>query len=114
EQLVSEASGRWQTSFRSAISARGDEPTNCRAQHTADGLDPELIPVFVDEADHFVVGRSSSFAKNTLAALRISLARRNSATSRRNRAFSSATSLGTPGRWPASTSRRRCHTRNVS
>src|SRR5690606_12880132 len=114
EQLVSQASGRWQASFRGTISARGDEPTNCRAQHPADGLDPELIPMLVDEADHLVVGRSSSLAKNTLAALRISLARRSSATSRRSRAFSSATSLGSPGRWPVSTSRRRCHTRSVS
>lgn len=44
EQLVSETPGRWQTLFRGTTSARGDEPTNCRAQHTADGLGPRTDP----------------------------------------------------------------------
>lgn len=45
--------------------------------------------------------RSSSFAKNTLAALRTSFALRSSAFSRRRRLFSSATSGGHTGTLPA-------------
>src|ERR687887_538579 len=52
------------------------------AQGPADELDPESAAVLVDEAAHFGRVGSSSFAKNTLAALRISLALRSSRTSR--------------------------------
>ena len=69
-------------SSRRGSSRRGDEPTFRRTKGAADGLDPELIEVFVDERDHLVVGRSSSAAKKADAALRISLARRASASSR--------------------------------
>lgn len=44
-------------------------PSICKSVPADFALVPELIPMLVDEADHFVVGRSSSFAKNTLAAL---------------------------------------------
>src|SRR3954468_8151878 len=47
-------------------------------QDPADRLDPEARAVRVDERAHFVRSWSSSVAKNTLAALRISFARRNS------------------------------------
>src|SRR5699024_654584 len=95
------------------VAARGDEPTDCRTQYAADGLDPELIPVLVDVLDHFVVGRSSSAAKKADAVLRISLARFNSLFSRRNRLSSSSSALvGPSSRWAT---RRAClsHVRNV-
>src|SRR5699024_10860936 len=60
------------------------------AQDAADGLDPEVIAMPIDEGDHFVVGWSSSLAKNTEAAFKISLARRDSASSRRSLRFSSS------------------------
>ena len=72
---------------RAVTRAPGEEPTLLRAQDAADGLDPEVIAMPADEGDHFVVGRPGSLAKNTEAALRISLARRDSASSRRNRRF---------------------------
>src|SRR5690606_31049659 len=114
EQLVTQLAGRWHARLRGAIPAGGDEPWHHVPEDAAEELDPELIPMLVDEADHVGQGRSSSFAKNTLAALRTSFAFRSSAFSRRSRLFSSATSVGTPGRCPASISRRRCHTRSVS
>ena len=59
------------------ITRRGD------LQHLADRLDPEVLPVFVDERPHGLSRRSSSaWAKNALASFRISLARRSSFTSR--------------------------------
>jgi len=48
------------------------------AQGPADRLDAEAAAVLVDEAAHFVRSASSSVAKNTDAALRISFARRSS------------------------------------
>ena len=44
-------------------------------QGLADRLDPEARAVLVDERAHFVRSWSSSVAKNTLAAFKISLAR---------------------------------------
>lgn len=78
-------------------------------EHGADRLDtpPEptvgTVLVLPDERDYRCCGRSSSAAKKAEAAFKISLARRNSAFSRRNRLSSSAASLVTPGRTPAST-----------
>src|SRR5690606_31872003 len=61
-------------------------------QLPADGLDPELLPVVIDESDHRLGWRSSSaWAKYADAFLRISFARRNSTTSRRS-SFNSARS----------------------
>lgn len=81
EQLVRQLPRRRRTADRGAVAAGGEEPLNCRAQHLADELDPETITVLVDEPNHLGQGRSSSFAKSTLAALRISFAFRNSETS---------------------------------
>jgi len=48
------------------------------AQHPADRLDAEAIAILVDERAHFGRSASSSIAKNTLAAFKISFARRSS------------------------------------
>jgi hypothetical protein len=48
------------------------------AQHPANRLDTEAIAMPVNEHAHFRRSVSSSVAKNTLAALRISVARRSS------------------------------------
>ena len=60
----------------------------------------ETISVLGDEPDHLVEGRSSSFAKKMLAALRISFAFRNSETSFCSRLISAAASVVTPGLHP--------------
>lgn len=57
----------------------------------------------VDEADYRPRGRSSSATKKAEAAFNISFARRNSVFSRLNRLISTAASVVTPGRSPAST-----------
>src|SRR5699024_12188217 len=95
EHLVPQASSGCRPGLPGAVSSGGDEPTFCRTEDATDGLDPELLAMHVDERDHFVVGRSSSAAKNAEAAFRISFARRASASSRRRRRFSS--SSGSPG-----------------
>ena len=51
-------------------------------EHSADRLDPEAVPVSVDEGDHFGDWRSSSAPKKWAAAFKISFARRSSLTSR--------------------------------
>jgi len=107
QQVITQLPGRRRPGLRGTVAAGGEEPTNCRAQHPADGLDPEPILVLVDVADHLVLGRSSSLAKNTLADFKISFARRNSATSRRSRFSSSVASVVTPGARPWSISTRR-------
>ena len=89
--------GGW-PALGSAVAAGGDEPTIRRAEHAADGLDPETIAVFVDERDHLVVGRSSSAAKNADAVFKISLARRSSLFSLFNLRISTDSSVVTPGR----------------
>jgi hypothetical protein len=59
------------------IPRRGDR------QDRADRLDPERLPVLVDEPDHHLARRSSSaFAKYADASRRISFARRSSTFSR--------------------------------
>ncbi|MCT2297108.1 hypothetical protein M3F57_13400, partial [Brachybacterium muris] len=74
EHLVPNATSAGWPALCGTVSAGGDEPTFCRTEDAADGLDPELIAMHVDERDHFVVGRSSSAAKNAEAAFRISFA----------------------------------------
>lgn len=61
-----------------------------RTQGAADGLDPELIAVFVEERDHLVVGQLSSAAKKAEVASGISFSWRASAISRLIRRISSA------------------------
>ena len=73
----------------------------------------ELIAVFVDERDHLVVGRSSSAAKKAEAALRISFARRASASSRLSLRISSA-GVSEAGAWATSWPWRWHHIRKVS
>jgi DNA (cytosine-5)-methyltransferase 1 len=104
QPVIPQLSGRRRPNHRGAIAARGEEPLNCRSEDAADELDPETTPVFIDEPDHLGQGRSSSFANNTLAALRISFALRSSAISFCNRLISAAASVVTPGFSPASTS----------
>jgi hypothetical protein len=104
EQFVLQLPSRRRTADRGAIAARGEEALHCRSEDPADELDPETIPVLVDEPDHLGQGRSSSFAKNTLAALRISFAFRSSETSFCSRLISAAASVVSPGFTPASTS----------
>ena len=83
-------------------------------EHGADRLDPEPFLVPVDIVDDYRRGRSSSAAKKADADFKISFARRSSRFSRSSWASRSATSLGTPGRVPASTSAFATHTRSVS
>ncbi len=95
-------------------------------EHGAHGLDSPnqpsptigagrlVILVLGDEPNYRLAGRSSSAPKKIAAALRISLALRNSAFSRLRRLSSSDCSLLTPGGCPASTSARRTHVRTVS
>lgn len=66
-------------------------------QDSADRLDSEHLAVCVDERYERFNGRSSSAAKKADAALRISFARRSSATSARSRLISAASSDVTPG-----------------
>lgn len=87
-----------------AVAAGGEEPLDCRTQDAADELDPETIPVLRDEPGHLGQGRSSSFAKSTLATLRISFAFRNSETSFSSCLMRCAVSVLTPGLAPESTS----------
>src|SRR5690606_21700800 len=83
-------------------------------QNPADGLDPERVSVLVDETLQLFKRRSSSaWAKNALAALRMSLARRNSLFSRSNCLRRSRSLLVNPSRWPASISSRLTHSCRV-
>lgn len=90
QDLISHRPWRSGAGLGGEVTAGGDEPTRSRTQSTAGWLDPETVTVFVDEPDHLVVGRSSSLAKKAEAALRISLARRASASSRLRRLFCSS------------------------
>src|SRR5256714_10199600 len=96
-----------------SVGARRDLPA-VFGQLPADRLDREHLPVLVDEPHERGCDRSSSAAKKTDAALRISLARLSSATSRRSFLISAASWDVTPGRAPALTSAWRTHLRSVS
>src|SRR6266545_5813595 len=81
----------------------------------ADELDPEVVAALVDERAHFDRVGSSSPAKNTDAALRISLALRSCLTSPRSRASSSRSAVVRRSlRAPASASAWRTHSRSAS
>ena len=82
--------------------------------HPADRLDPEPVPVGIDEGDHLVGRRSSSAPKKAAADFRISLARRSSRFSRSSVFSRSPSSLVSPTREPSSTSARRTQLRSVS
>src|SRR5437870_5426428 len=95
--------------FELVVQRRGDR------QDRADRLDPELLPVLVDEPDHHLARRSSSaFAKYAEASRRISFARRNSTFSRSSCLNRARSSVVSPGRWPPSRSACRTQLRSVS
>src|SRR3954453_13996939 len=83
-------------------------------EHPADRLDPEPVPVGVDERHYFLDWRSSSAPKKADAAFKISFARRSSRFSRSSSRIRARSSVVSPGRWPASVSARRTHWRSVS
>src|SRR5207245_1861700 len=85
------------------------------AQGLADRLDPEAATMLVDVAAHLGRSGSSSLAKNTLAAFKISFARRSSKFSCRKRLISSRSSLvGRSGLKPSSASSWRTRFRSTS
>lgn len=79
------------------VGGRGDLDAGL-GQDGADRLDPELLAVLFDELVQNRDGRSSSAAKKADADLRISLARRSSATSFFSSRISAISSLVLPGR----------------
>src|SRR5712691_6040845 len=85
------------------------------AQGPTDGLDPEVLAALVDERAHFGRFGSSSLAKNTEAAFRISLALRSSRFSRSS-TFKRSRSLLVSRSWrlPASASAWRTQRRSAS
>ena len=108
QRIVPNLSQGWRATTRCVVGRRG-EP-----QHPADRLDPETIPVDIYEAGHLGGLGSSSCAKKTDAAFRISLALRNSRFSRSSTLSRSRSSVVCPRRVPESTSARRIHLRSVS
>src|SRR5680860_513517 len=100
--------GRWSYASR-PIGARRD------LDLPTERLDPEAVTVRIDERAHFRRGWSSSRAKNTLAAFKISLERRRSRFSRRSAASSSRSAVVSRSvRVPSLASFWRTHTRRVS
>ena len=71
-------------------------------EHAADRLDPEPVPVVVDERDYHGSRGSSSRAKKLDAASRISLARFSSRTSACNALIVAASVVVVPARFPVS------------
>ena len=86
---------------RLRLGAAGDVGVVCRRgdrQHLADRLDPVVVAVRIDEADHGFHRRSSSaWAKYALALRRISLAWRSSRFSRSSALMRSRSSVVVPG-----------------
>jgi hypothetical protein len=81
-----------------------DLRASCGALAGADGLDPELAPVDVDQGDHLLCWRSSFAPKKLAARSRISLARVTSRSSCSS-SWASADSVAvTPGEWSSSIS----------
>ena len=91
-----------------AVTRRGN------LQHFADRLDPASIPLTVEIRFQLLSRRTSSaWAKNALAVLRTSLARRSSLTSRSSSFTRYASVVVTPSRTPESTSARLTHSSRV-
>src|SRR6476469_8145716 len=86
----------------------------CGAQDDADGLDPELLAVGVDEVDYFLCWRSSSAPKKLAARFRISLARLSSRFSCSSSLTRADSAVDTPGANPSSMSAWRTHIRTDS
>src|SRR3954453_5516219 len=79
-RLVSDRPRRARPLLVRVVAVRGDlDPV--LTQHAADRLDPEPVPVVVNEGDYHGKRGSSSRAKNEEAANKISLARFSSRTS---------------------------------
>ena len=103
QRLVASFPGRGRAGAGGVVGRWGDRAA-VLGQHGADRLDspPQparlMIGVAGDELHERVEGRSSSAAKKTDAALRISLALRSSAFSRLSRFNSADSSLVVPGR----------------
>ena len=76
---VGDRPGRGRSCLGGVVGARGDLRAGL-GEGGADRLDPELLLVLVDVRDQRVEGRSSSAAKKAEADVKISLARRSSAT----------------------------------
>ena len=108
--LVARLAGRRRPLLVGVVGVRGDLAA-VLGQHPADRLDPEPVPVSVDEGDYLCDWRSSSAPKKCAAALRISFARRSSFTSRSSSFIRARSSLVNPGRCPASVSALRTHCR---
>src|SRR5207244_2672289 len=104
---VGDGPRRWRPGPRGVVRRR------CCPQGPAQELDCETIPPLVDEAGH-LRGRSSSWAKNTLASFRIWLARRSSRFSRSRSAIRARSSVVRPGLEPLSISAWRTQDRRVS
>jgi hypothetical protein len=73
-------------------------------QDCADGLDPELTALGVDEVDYFLCWRSSSPRKKLAVSFRISLARLRSRISCSRSLTRADTAVDTPGVYPSSIS----------
>ncbi len=101
---------RWvsQTRRMARVARRGN------LQDFADRPDPERVAMLIDKRLQDFSRRSSpAWAKKALASLRISLARRNSLTSRSSAFTRSRAALVTPSRSPVSTSSRCTQPSNV-
>jgi len=105
--VADRTSRRWSL-LAGVVGGRGDR------QQPADRLDPKPVLVTVDVGDHLAGRRSSSAPKKAAADFRISLARRNSLTSRSSVFSRSRSPVVSPGRRPSSVSARRTHLRSVS
>ena len=79
------------------VGVRGDLAA-VLGEHPADRLDPEPVPVGVDEGDHLGDWRSSSAPKKCAAAFKISFARRSSLFSRSSSRIRARSSVVNPGR----------------
>src|SRR5690606_36255584 len=95
---IPQLAGRREAGLGGVVSGRG------YLQHVADGLDPQLVPVGVDERHHHFCGRSSSAAKKAEARFKISLARRNSRFSCSSFLIRAESSDVVPARTPSSIS----------
>src|SRR6185437_2386971 len=110
---IAQVTPRRSAAHRLVVRARGDLDA-VLGQHATDRLDRELLLAQADVVDQDRKGRSRSAVNKADALLRISFARRSSATSFFSSRISAISSLVLPGRAPPSTSACRSHLRNDS
>jgi hypothetical protein len=103
EDGVAQGPRRWDPGFGVVVGAQGHLQA-CAAQDRADGLDPELPAIVVDEIDYFLCWRSSSAPKKLAARFRISLARLSSRISCSSSFTFFDSEVVTPGARPSSMS----------